>query len=133
MKYIVIHCTDSPDDRDIEACDIHAWHKARTPPFDGIGYHHVIQRDGKTEAGRPHYWNGAHVADHNHHSIGICLVGRDQFTDEQYTALKIMLYWMKFQYQGAEIVGHYQLDDGKTCPNFDVPVWVAENMPGVQP
>ncbi len=129
IEYIVIHSSDSPDDRHIEAVDIHQWHQERG--FDGIGYNHVIQRDGTVEAGRPHYWTGAHVRSHNHHSIGICLVGRDEFTDRQNTELKKMLYWLKFQYQQAEIVGHYQLDDKKTCPNFDVPEWVSENMPGL--
>lgn len=129
IEFIVIHCSDSPDDREVEAADIHQWHKERG--FDGIGYNHVIQRDGTVEAGRPHYWTGAHVAGHNHHSIGICLVGRDEFSEQQDSELKKMLYWAKFKYPEAEIVGHYQLDDGKTCPNFDVPAWVKENMPGL--
>jgi hypothetical protein len=132
IKYLVIHCSDNPDDRDVDAAEIHRWHKERTPPFDGIGYHHVIKRDGTIEAGRPHYWSGAHVAGFNHNSIGVCLVGRDRFEDQQVESLKQLLYFLKFKYQGAEIVGHYQLDDKKTCPNMDVPAWLNEHMPGVQ-
>jgi len=129
INYLVIHCSDSPDDRQVEAADIHAWHLERG--FDGIGYHYVIKRDGSPEACRPDYWTGAHVRSHNHHSIGICLVGRDQYTHAQYKTLKELLYVLKFKYQDAEIVGHYQLDDKKTCPNFKVPEWLKKNMPGV--
>lgn len=129
IEYIAIHCSDSPNDREIEAADIHQWHTERG--FDGIGYNHVIQRDGTVENARPHYWEGAHIAGHNHHSIGICLVGRDEFTDRQISELKKLIYWLKFQYQDAEVVGHYQLDDKKTCPNFDVPEFMAREMPGL--
>lgn len=129
IKYLVIHCSDSPNDRDIEAADIHQWHLERG--FDGIGYNHVIQRNGTIENARPHYWEGAHITGHNHHSIGVCLVGRDEFTERQYATLKNTLYRLKFRYQGAEIVGHYQLDDKKTCPNIDIPAWIKANMPGI--
>jgi N-acetylmuramoyl-L-alanine amidase len=129
IEYLVVHCTDSPNDRDVEAADIHQWHLERG--FDGIGYNFVIQRSGKLEKCRPTYWEGAHAAGHNHHSLGICLVGRDQYTLGQYKTLKELLYVLKFQYQDAEIVGHYELDDSKTCPNLNMPEWLKKNMPGV--
>ena len=128
---IVIHCSDSPDDRDsVDAAEIHRWHVERG--FHGIGYHHVIKRCGEIEAGRPHYWAGAHVAGHNTGSVGICLVGRDTFTAEQFEALRVLIYSLKFEHQDADICGHYELDGSKTCPNFDVKTWVAENMPGIE-
>ena len=126
---LVIHCSDSPDDRDIDAAEIHRWHKERG--FDGIGYNYVIKRNGKIEQGRPHYWTGAHVSGHNANSLGICLVGRSDFSDEQMESLKSLLYKLRFNYQDADICGHYELDDKKTCPNFNVKDWVEEAMPGI--
>jgi len=135
IRHIVIHCSDSPDDRDsVDAAEIHRWHTDPDRPggpFHGIGYHHVIKRDGSVEAGRPHYWAGAHVAGYNDHSIGICLVGRNDFSDEQMASLKNLLYVLKFHNQAADICGHYELDSGKTCPNFNVKSWVEEAMPGI--
>ena len=131
IKYLVIHCSDSPNDREVEAADIHQWHLEKG--WSGVGYHYVIQRNGTVENCRPDFWEGAHVAGHNHLSLGICLVGRDEFTAEQHQKLRSLLYFLRFQYQDSEIVGHYQLDDKKTCPNFDVPAWIKEQMPKVQP
>ena len=55
----------------------------------------------------------------------------DEFTPEQYESLRVLLYSLKFRHQDAEICGHYELDAGKTCPNFDVKSWVDEAMPGI--
>ena len=40
-----------------------------------IGYHYVIDLDGKVEVGRPLTMTGAHCKGWNDHSIGICYVG----------------------------------------------------------
>ncbi|WP_163834704.1 N-acetylmuramoyl-L-alanine amidase [Spartinivicinus ruber] len=118
---LVVHCSDTPDDRDISAEDIHRWHKERG--WDGIGYHKVIKRDGTVENGRPDYWPGAHVKNHNQHSLGVCLIGRDCITSAQLVSLgKVIDDWL-LKYPDAEVVGHCDLDSGKTCPNFDVPEW----------
>lgn len=132
INYIVLHCSASPNDREVTAEEIHTWHKTRTPPFDGIGYHYVIRRDGITEACRPIFWEGAHVRGHNHESIGICLVGDNEFTGAQMKTLKELLYVLKFKFQEADICGHYELDSGKTCPNFNVKSFVEDEMPGVE-
>jgi len=133
IKHIVIHCCDTPNDREVSAAEIHRWHSDPKPKgngWSGIGYNDVICRDGELQPARPWYWSGAHVRDfdgdglgNNHDSIGICLIGRDQFTDEQFSTLtdRINDYLVKFP--GAEVVGHYQLDERKTCPNFDVTEW----------
>lgn len=118
IKYIVVHCADTPNDREVTAEEIHDWHKDRG--WDGIGYHKVIRRDGTIENGRPDYWPGAHVKGHNHHSLSVCLIGRDKYTDEQYASLTdVITDWLS-DHPGADVVGHYQLDSDKTCPNFSV-------------
>lgn len=126
IKYLVVHCSDSPDDRDsVDAEEIHAWHKARG--FDGIGYHAVIKRDGTLEYGRPFYWQGAHAVKVNNCSISICLVGRRHFTHDQYKTLeKFIKIEILPKLPDIKIRGHYQFDDNKTCPNFDVEKWWQE-------
>lgn len=115
---IVVHCSDTPDNREHTAADIHRWHQERG--WDGIGYHWVIRRDGTIEPGRPEYWTGAHVKGHNKGSIGICLIGRKHFTTAQFDALRTHLNWHP---ESFELFGHYELDPSKTCPNFNVKEW----------
>ncbi len=92
--------------------------------WDGIGYHKVITRDGVTENGRPEYWVGAHVFQHNHESLGVCLIGSTTFTDAQLDALEVVLKAWKTTYPQAEICGHCDFDNTeKTCPNFDAHAW----------
>ena len=56
-----------------------------------VGYHKIIRRSGKIENGRPEYWIGAHVKGKNHISLGVCLIGRDHFTNEQFSSLENVL------------------------------------------
>ncbi|MGI0120094.1 N-acetylmuramoyl-L-alanine amidase [Zooshikella sp. RANM57] len=118
---LVVHCSDTPNDRDVTAEDIHQWHIQRK--WSGIGYHKVIRRNGVIEQGRPDYWEGAHVKAYNSTSLGVCLIGRDQFTDAQMQSLERVLQDWKAKYPNAEVCGHSDLDTHKTCPNFDVKSW----------
>ena len=124
VKYIVVHCSDSPHGRGDTAETIHRWHKERG--FDGVGYHYIIDENGVKSAGRPEYWQGAHVSGHNHHSLGVCLIGRDEFTDSQRVELAHLLGQLQGKYSGSEVVGHYELDHSKTCPNMNVKEWLSE-------
>lgn len=124
IRYLVVHCADTPDDIDFSAEDIHRWHLERG--WSGIGYHAVIKKDGTIQLGRPEYWDGAHVRGHNHESLGVCLVGRDDFTPKQMRALGTVLIGWKQKHPNAEVVGHRDLDSHKTCPNFDVKAWWAD-------
>lgn len=121
MQYLVVHCADTPDDKDFTAEDIHDWHKQRG--WDGIGYHAVILRDGSIHPGRPDFWPGAHVKGHNYDSLGVCLVGRKDFTPEQLGSLREWLDEKAEMYPHSTVVGHRELDNTKPCPNFDVWKW----------
>ncbi|WP_017445816.1 N-acetylmuramoyl-L-alanine amidase [Gayadomonas joobiniege] len=123
VKYIVIHCSDTPNEREHTAADIHRWHKEMG--WDGIGYHFVIGRGGAVEYGRPIYWPGAHVRGHNHESIGVCLVGRDEFKQPQLSSLKSLVKALRNKFNRARVVGHRELDSAKTCPNFNVQEWLT--------
>lgn len=122
VKYIVVHCSDSPQGRGDNAATIHAWHKDGNG-WSGIGYHFVVLEDGTVERGRPTYWHGAHVKGHNAESIGICLIGVDSFPREQLMALREQIDRLRYQFPDAAVVGHRNLDKRKTCPNFEVSEW----------
>lgn len=124
IKYLTVHCSDSPNNREVAAAEIHRWHQEKK--FDGIGYHAVIRRDGTIEKGRPLYWHGAHVRRYNRVSLGVCLIGKDEFTDEQLRSLELLLQEWLDLYPSAKVVGHRDLDPKKTCPNFDVSAWCKE-------
>ncbi|WP_222937554.1 peptidoglycan recognition protein family protein [Spartinivicinus ruber] len=68
---------------------LHLWHVQRN--WSGIGYHKVIQRDGAIENGCPEFWPGAHVRGHNRNRLGVCLIGRDEFTLGQLDSLERVL------------------------------------------
>ena len=122
IKLLVVHCSDSEDDQNLTAIDLHNMHLKFG--WDGIGYHKVINRSGKIENGRPEYWIGAHVQGKNNISLGVCLIGREKFTVKQYISLEKVLRKWKDLYPEAKIVGHRDTGNTKkTCPNFDVKTW----------
>ena len=133
---IVIHCADTPPTMDIGSDEIRQWH-IKERGWKDIGYHYVIRRNGIVEKGRDLDHDGdvdeevgAHVAGFNSHSIGICLVGgkpKANFTVEQWDSLKKLVKGLSFTYKQVEVVGHCDLDPHKTCPQFDVKSWWANN------
>lgn len=124
LEMIVVHCSDSPQGRGDNAETIHRWHQEKD--YDGVGYHWVILEDGTIQAGRPEYWQGAHVRGHNKTSLGICLIGVDEFPREQLMALRgLCIAAMDRHPKIYKVVGHCDLDPKKTCPNFDVTDWWA--------
>ena len=122
IKYLVVHCSATPDDEPMGAAEIHDMHLGFG--WHGIGYHRVINRQGVVEVGRPDYWQGAHVYGHNEISLGVCLVGCDVFTDAQFDALESVLREWRERCPQASICGHRDFSyTDKTCPNFDVASW----------
>ena len=123
IKYIIVHCSDTSNND--TAIDIHKLHISFG--WDGIGYHKVILRNGKIENGRPEFWVGAHVKGKNKISLGVCLIGRNKFTDNQFISLEKVLKEWKSIYVDAQILGHCDTGNTKkTCPNFDVISWSKE-------
>ena len=117
IEKIVIHCSDSPHGRGDDAATIHNWHKERG--WDGIGYHLVILEDGAVEPGRPWYWTGAHVRGHNENSLGICLIGKEEFAPVQMDGLYSIYKALRQELPHAVWYNHFDLDPSKTCPNID--------------
>lgn len=122
IQYLVVHCSDSPNHETMTASDIHAMHLGFG--WHGVGYHRVINRSGLIEHGRPDYWIGAHVYGHNEESLGVCLIGRDEFTELQFLSLEKVLREWTLKHPSAKVVGHCDFDSTeKTCPNFDAGKW----------
>lgn len=121
VKYLVIHCSDSPPGRGDNAETIHRWHKEKR--WSGIGYHFVILEDGTVEAGRPVYWKGAHCRNHNSESLGICLMGNGDYPERQMIELECLIDQLLEEFPNAGVIGHNELDPSKTCPNFNVHEW----------
>ncbi len=139
INLIVVHCTATPEGRDVTTADIDRQHRQRG--FTSIGYHYVIYRDGTLHLGRPVTEVGAHVRGYNRYSIGVAYVGglasdgrtpKDTRTPEQRQALRNLLARLKSRFAGARICGHRDLSpdlnrDGriepsewlKACPCFD--------------
>lgn len=145
VNLIVVHCSDS----DIAAHDnietIRKWHTLPMIPdaikqriadgklpkseaykygngWSDIGYHYFIDKAGTVCSGRSEDTQGAHVSGHNSGSIGICLSGREFFTDAQFRSLEILLIDLcgKYDLEKKDILAHRDLQPGKTCPNFDL-------------
>lgn len=149
IRNIVIHCSASPNGRDVSVEEIDRWHAARgfnrrpaaieanRPNLKHIGYHHVIEIDGTMRFGRAHIEIGAHVAGSNADSIGICMIGTDKFTAAQWASLAQLHTDLSDRYVSAIWLGHRDFSpdlngDGiiqpqewlKTCPGFDVNEWL---------
>lgn len=124
---IVVHCSDSPQGRgdDIEA--IRRWHMDPKPEgngWDRIGYHGVIPESGEFQEGEPDERIAYGVRGHNGHILNVCLIGKRSFTTEQLDTLWDYIQRKRAQYgDHLEVMAHYELDRGKTCPNFDVQQW----------
>ena len=112
IDYIVVHCTASPEGRNMTVGDIRRIHKKNG--WSDIGYHYVIDIDGRILEGRDVDLSGAHVSGHNSYSIGVVYVGgldrnlkaKDTRTEKQKAALLSLLCDLRKLYPKAEICGH---------------------------
>ncbi len=138
IDMIVIHCTATEEGKDYSVATIRKWHKARK--FRDIGYHYVVQLDGKINKGRPIEKRGAHAKGYNAESVGVAYVGGlkdgkpfDTRTVVQIHALRALVEVLETMFPIKQVVGHRDLSvdlngDGvvsknewmKACPSFDV-------------
>lgn len=138
IENIIVHCSDSGFG---DAGLIRLWHMQRG--WKDIGYNAVIlngkrssrsnytpDSDGVLEIGRALDFSayleenevGAHALGYNLNSVGVCLIGVDQFTEKQIdTLLAFLRLWGKIV-PGVKVLGHYEVDGKKSCPNIDMDV-----------
>lgn len=145
MKYLVIHCTATPEGREVTAAEIRRWHTAPPPAGRGwrhVGYTDMFHLDGRVERlvknnedDRVDNWeitNG--VAGYNSVSRHIVYVGgcdsamrpKDTRTAAQREALKRYVQDFHSRFPQIRIVGHHDLNPGKACPAFNVAAWLRE-------
>jgi N-acetylmuramoyl-L-alanine amidase len=167
---IIIHCSASPNGKSFSAADVNSWHKTRgfkrnsqfvrskNPELPNIGYHYVIGTDGKVETGRGLEEVGAHVQGSNAFSIGICMIGTDQFSNAQWVSLRALLIELAgtikgkaiatcesalhaYKEMGISVKGHRDHSPDKNgngiiernewlkiCPGFSVSEWIKGGM-----
>lgn len=137
VREIIVHCSATrPDWMDgspiaDKVAEIRRWHLANG--WSDIGYHWIVDRDGKVLAGRPETVIGAHTVGKNSGSIGICLIGGhgsaetdsfgDHFTRAQDITLGQMIDAISARTQIERVSGHNEYA-AKACPGFNVPAWM---------
>lgn len=136
---LVIHCTDTPDGREVTAADIRSWHCSPEPKGRGwkqVGYTDMVHLDGTVERLVPNnedaYVDGWEITNgakgYNGTSRHIVYVGGkrnghpdDTRTEAQKAALKAYVEDFHRRFPWAEVVGHRDLPGvAKACPCFDV-------------
>lgn len=146
MKYLVIHCTATPEGRDVTGKEIRHWHTA--PVSKGgrgwrqVGYTDLFRLDGTVERlvdnnedAQVDNWevtNGA--AGFNSVSRHIVYAGgcdkqmkpKDTRTKAQREAMKKYVVDFHRRFPQIRIVGHCELNPKKACPSFDVQKWLKE-------
>lgn len=126
---IILHCSDSSNLEHDSIEVIREWHIERG--FDDVGYHFFIRSTGDIQQGRPIYERGAHCLHHNEDSIGICLHGKKEFNRSQFISLSILLQNLleMGNLTVKDIYAHNFFDKKKTCPNFDVQLFIKKYLP----
>ncbi len=139
----MLHCADTPNGNGrFTAKRIDEWHAQRgfwrtkhlvKNGLWSIGYHYVIHVDGAVVQGRTLSEVGAHCAigSMNYKSVGICMIGRDKFTQPQWDKLRELVTDVSIligRGERAPLHGHRDFDRAKTCPGFDVQTWVSRSL-----
>lgn len=129
---ITIHCAGTPNGVSrwtIE--DIDKWHHERgfysstSLEYKHVGYHGVIHTSGWVVQGRRYEDDGAHTLGHNETSIGVCMIGTDKFTDDQWSALRRYCVDRQLIVERPLVVsGHRDMQSGRECPGFSVEGWI---------
>ena len=145
LRYLVIHCTDTPEGREVSSAEIRAWHTA--PASEGgrgwkqVGYTDMFHLDGSVERlveNNEDAWvdgweitNGAKgynaVSRHIVYVGGRSKSGKyiDTRTQAQRDALKAYILDFHRRHPKVRIVGHCDLA-AKACPSFNVAAWLKE-------
>jgi hypothetical protein len=139
IKYLVIHCTDTPAGREVTAEDIISWHCQ--PASKGgrgwkqVGYAALVMLDGSVHEFVSD--NGDDVVDpwevtngaagYNDVSKHVCYAGGkggDTRTFAQKESLGEYVRNFVRLHPTVKVCGHCQLDGRKSCPSFDVSGWL---------
>lgn len=145
LKFLIIHCTATPENREVKASEIRAWHTAPPPKGNGwkqVGYTDMFHLNGTVERlveNNEDAWvdsweitNGA--SGYNDISRHIVYVGgvaadgktvKDTRTAVQRESLKRYVLDFHARFPQVRIIGHNEVA-AKGCPSFDVQKWLRE-------
>lgn len=141
---VVVHWTETHTNRNIGSEEINRYHL--NLGLDGIGYHYVIRRDGSIQRGRPVNIQGQHAPINNHdeRTIGLVFVGginvptgtpnEENFlsaaslTRSQINTFNHFCREFYKVFEGAQIVGHSEVDLVEVDPGFSVIDYVETNF-----
>lgn len=146
LKYLVIHCTATPEGREVTAADIRRWHTS--PLSQGgrgwrqVGYTDIIHLDGTVERlvdnnedSHVDPWevtNGAKgynsVSRHIVYAGGCARDGKtpkDTRTAAQLKAMEVYVKDFHERFPDVRIIGHNEVA-AKACPSFDVQKWLKQ-------
>ncbi|MDE6317963.1 MAG: N-acetylmuramoyl-L-alanine amidase [Muribaculaceae bacterium] len=143
LKYLVIHCTATPEGRDVTPEDIRRWHTSTVSAggrgWKQVGYTDLIRLDGTVERlvnnnedANVNPWeitNGA--KGYNSVSRHIVYAGgcdksnkpKDTRTAAQQKALIAYVKDFHRRFPNVRIIGHNEIA-AKACPSFDVQMWL---------
>lgn len=125
IREIIIHCSATPEGRDVSAAEIDKWHRDRG--FDCIGYHFVVRLDGSLQVGRPLDKVGAHCKGHNANSVGIVYIGgidengqyADTRTAEQRGTMAMLISFLVRSFSTITTIRGHRDYAARACPCFD--------------
>lgn len=146
LKYLVLHCTATPEGREVSSNDIRAWHT--NPVSKGgrgwkqVGYTDLIHLNGEIERlvdnnedANVDPWeitNGAKgynsISRHVVYVGGVVADGKttkDTRTKAQREAMESYVKEFHRKHPNVRIIGHREVA-AKDCPSFDVQVWLKE-------
>ena len=145
LKYLVLHCTATPEGRDVSAADIRHWHLSPVSKggrgWKQVGYTDLIHLNGSVERlvdNNEDAWVDAweitndakgynSVSRHLVYAGGCSTDGKlnDTRTTEQNADMERYVKEFHEKHPKVKIIGHYQVA-AKDCPSFDVPAWLRE-------
>lgn len=145
LQYLVIHCTATPQGREVTADDIRRWHTSPPPAGRGwrqVGYRRLIHLDGSVselvannDDNIVDPWeitNGVagknSISQHWVYAGGVALDGKtpkDTRTQAQKDTLETLVKYFNRRFPTVKIVGHNHFA-AKACPSFDVQAWLKQ-------
>lgn len=143
LKYLVIHCTATPEGREVSADEIRRWHTAPKAAggrgWNQVGYTDMVHLDGSVErlvrnnedmqVDAFEITNGAKgynaIARHVVYVGGVDATGKakDTRTEAQRNALAAYVRDFHARFPQVRIIGHNEISP-KACPSFNVQQWL---------
>ena len=141
LEYLVVHCTYTPEGREVSRADIEQWH-IKERGWSKVGYSDMLHLDGSLE--NLIDWNNDMVISgheisngargYNSKSRHVVYVGgmdkdsrtaKDTRTIMQEQSLAVYVAYHLLRYPNIKVIGHNQISN-KACPSFDVPQWMED-------